>query len=92
MDEEAGVLYAAYYNAGVRALDVRGDLSDCAADARDPDGRCHLGRMGREAAIALQDRGAVSIWGVAKVGTRVYASDMLSGLFAVDVSPVLRGR
>jgi hypothetical protein len=92
MDEAAGVLYAAYYNGGVRALDVRGDLGSCSGDQRVPDGRCDLRLMHREVAVALQDQGAVSIWGVAKVGNRLYASDMLSGLFAIDVSPVLRGR
>ena len=29
MDEPNGILYAAYYNGGVRALDVRGDLGTC---------------------------------------------------------------
>ena len=32
VDEANGVLYAAYYNGGVRALDVRGDLGTCAAN------------------------------------------------------------
>ena len=30
VDEPSGILYAAYYNGGVRALDVRGDLGACA--------------------------------------------------------------
>jgi hypothetical protein len=29
MDEPSGILYAAYYNGGVRALNVRGDLGTC---------------------------------------------------------------
>lgn len=86
MDEQAGVLYAAYYNGGVRALDVRGDLSACAADERAADGRCDLGLMGRQVGVGLQDQGPVAVWGVAKVGVVVYASDMLSGLYALDVS------
>jgi hypothetical protein len=92
MDEAAGVLYAAYYNGGVRALDVRGELGSCSSEQRAPDGRCDLRLMGREVGVALQSQGTVSIWGVAKVGSRLYASDMLSGLFAIDASPVLRGR
>jgi hypothetical protein len=44
--------------------------------------------MGRELAVALQDRGQVSIWGVARVGSRVFASDMLSGLYVLDASPL----
>lgn len=90
MDEAAEVLYVSYYNGGVRALDVSGDLAACDASERLPDGRCDLRRMGREVAVALQDRGAVSIWGVALVGDRLYASDMLSGLFALDVSGLSR--
>jgi hypothetical protein len=31
VDEPNGILYAAYYNGGVRALDVRGDLGTCTA-------------------------------------------------------------
>ena len=31
MDETRGILYAAYYNGGVRAIDVSGDLSSCGA-------------------------------------------------------------
>ena len=31
VDEVNGVLYAAYYNGGVRAIDVRGDLGSCPA-------------------------------------------------------------
>ena len=86
MDEAAGILYAAYYNGGVRALNVTGDLGACAEDQRAPDGRCDLRLMQREIGIALQDQGPVSIWGVAKVGNRLFASDMLSGLFTIDVS------
>lgn len=29
VDEPSGILYAAYYNGGVRAIDVRGDLGTC---------------------------------------------------------------
>ena len=58
VDEQRGILYAAYYNAGVRALDVRGDLSTCTADQKSADGRCDLKKMGRELAAGLQDAGS----------------------------------
>lgn len=90
MDEESGVLYAAFYNGGVRALDVRGDLEACSAEQKSADGRCNLTLMGREIATALTDIGAVSIWGVAFQGTHLYASDMLSGIFKMDVSGLIR--
>jgi hypothetical protein len=90
MDEASGVLYAAYYNGGVRVLDVRGDLSSCAAEARDGLGRCDLGLMGREVATGLTDVPQVSVWGVARVGSELYASDMSSGLFKLDISPLQR--
>lgn len=89
MDEAGGILFAAYYNGGVRALDVRGDLSECDATARDTAGRCNLSLTGREAANALGSAG-VSIWGVARVGTTLYASDMLSGVFSLDIAPLAR--
>lgn len=53
MDEARGLLYAAYYNAGVRVIDVRGDLAACSDQNRSGDGRCNLGLMGRERARAL---------------------------------------
>jgi hypothetical protein len=81
MDEARGVLYAAYYNAGVRALDVRGDLSNCSADQKAPDGRCDLKKMGREIAAGLQDGQPVYVWGVHFDGSFVYASDMRNGLW-----------
>ncbi len=82
MDEARGVLYAAYYNGGVRAIDVRGDLSSCAVTERAPDGRCDLVLMGRELATGLTTgQPPVSIWSVQFTGDFVYASDMLNGLW-----------
>lgn len=87
VDEGNGILYAAYYNGGVRALDVRGDLGTCADNARStPVGSgtslCDLRKMGRELAVGLLDRGTpVFIWGVQHIGGFVYASDMLNGLW-----------
>jgi hypothetical protein len=82
MDEANGILYAAFYNAGVRALDVRGDLSACTAAQKDATGRCDLGQMGRELAAGLTNKGNVYVWGVQyDGGSYVYASDMLNGLW-----------
>ena len=86
-DEANGILYAAYYNAGVRALDVRGDLGTCTDDQKSsPTGStarlCDLTKMGRELAIGLQDPGnPVYVWGVQYLNGSVYASDMLNGIW-----------
>jgi hypothetical protein len=99
VDEPSGVLYAAYYNGGVRALDVRGDLGTC-TDAQKTDLRdavnggtarlCDLGKMGREVGRALVGGGQVSVWGVQLLGSTLYASDMLNGLWKIDVSSLKR--
>ena len=89
-DEHGGFLYSAFYNGGVRVLDVRGDLGTCKESARAPDGRCDLALMGREAARGLRDVGAVYVWGVQRDGNSLYASDMLSGLFKLDLSALAR--
>ncbi len=72
MDEAAQVLYAAYYNGGVVALDVSGtlsgDLSDRLLDRM---------RFGDE----------TFTWGVMLANGSLYASDMLSGLWQVAVEP-----
>jgi len=81
MDEARGVLYSAYYNAGVRAIDVRGDLDACDATQRDDTGRCDLVKMQRELATGLTDQGNVFIWGVQREGDYVYASDMVRGIW-----------
>jgi hypothetical protein len=87
MDEANGILYAAYYNGGVRALDVRGDLENCTAAQRTrPNNQgvaiCDLGKMGRELAVGLKDRtDPVYVWGVQFTGDAVYASDMLNGIW-----------
>src|SRR5690606_15614859 len=80
MDEASGVLYAAYYNGGVRALDVRGDLGACSLRP------CDL--AGRERGTALTSDAYV--WGVVHQGSHVYASDMLSGIFKIDASSLAR--
>jgi hypothetical protein len=88
VDEQRGILYAAYYNGGVRAIDVTGDLSSCAATEKSGDGRCDLAMMGRELAHGPTDRGPVYIWGVQLVGPRLYASDMLNGIWKLGPVPL----
>jgi hypothetical protein len=81
LDEAQGILYAAYYNGGVRAVDIRGDLGGCARGDKDLTGRCDLRRMGREMAHGLVDTPNRFVWGVQWVGNFVYASDMANGLW-----------
>lgn len=87
-DEPAGILYAAFYNGGVRALNVRGDLSTCTAAQKSADNRCDLGKMNREAGRGLLNAGMpVYVWGVQYTGGRLYASDMLNGLWRLSPVP-----
>ena len=85
VDEQSGILYAAYYNGGVRALDVRGDLETCSPAQQVTVGaltRCDLGAMGREVGRGLSGGSpAVYVWGVQLSGGSLYASDMLNGLW-----------
>ena len=89
VDEASGVLYAAYYNAGVRALDVRGDLAQCITAYRFADNRCNLSLTGRDLGNALGDGGKF-IWGVQYVGNRLYASDMIGAIWKLDISLLKR--
>ena len=90
VDEPNGILYAAYYNGGVRAIDVRGDLGTCtAAQKSSPVNQsvqlCDLSKMGRELAVGLKDRSnPVFIWGVQFLNGSVYASDMLNGIWKLS--------
>jgi hypothetical protein len=72
MDEARQVLYAAYYNGGVVALDVSGtlsgDLADRLIDRIEPGGS-----------------GNTFTWGVMLANGSLYASDMLSGLWQIAV-------
>lgn len=83
IDEARGILYAAYYNGGVRVLDLAGDLSSCVPAHRSVDGRCDLAKAGRELAHGLLDNAPVYVWGVHFLNGRVYASDMLNGLWVL---------
>lgn len=88
VDEERGILYAAYYNGGVRALSIRGDLGSCNASQRASDGRCDLGKMNRELAkgpVALDV--PIYVWGVHLSDGRLFASDMLNGLWRLSTVP-----
>ena len=95
VDEQSGILYAAYYNGGVRALDIRGDLSTCTVAQQSATVSvtgaplCDLSKMGREAGSALST-GGYFIWGVALQGNRLYASDMGRGIVALDISALKR--
>lgn len=85
-DEQRGVLYAAYYNGGVRALSIRGDVGTCSADQMSTDGRCDLRKMNRE--LAKGPVGLSSppyIWGVHFTNEQLYASDMTKGLLRLSV-------
>lgn len=76
MDEAREILYAAYYNGGVLALDVSGTLSG------DLTGRAHT---------LLQPGGTLETytWGVQFDAARglLYASDMESGFWALSAGP-----
>ncbi len=71
VDEAAQVLYAAYYNGGVVALDVSGALSGDLSS--------------REIARVLPG-GQSYVWGVQAEGGSVYATDMLSGLWQLQLA------
>jgi hypothetical protein len=68
MDEQKQILYAAYYNAGVVALDVSGTLS---------------GDLSGRILARLQPGGSgdTFTWGVQLANGYLYASDMVSGLW-----------
>lgn len=71
MDEARQILYAAYYNGGVIAVDVSGTLT---------------GDMSSRIVAQVQPGGSNNtyIWGVMLAGGRLYATDMLSGLWVLD--------
>ncbi|WP_310570940.1 hypothetical protein [Gemmatimonas sp.] len=82
VDEAQGFAYAAFYNGGVRVLDVRGDLATCTVAQKTTDGRCDLAKMSRERASYVGTGGApVYVWGVHWSPSGLFASDMLNGLW-----------
>ena len=88
VDETNGILYAAYYNGGVHALNIRGDLSSCETSQKSTDGRCDMTLMNRE--VARGPSGVASpvyVWGVHYTNGRLYASDMINGLWRLSTAP-----
>jgi hypothetical protein len=79
MDESQQILYAAYYNAGVVAIDVsgelQGDLADRAISSVRPGGT-----------------GNTFTWGVQLAGGSIYASDMISGLWQLKLEETAAAR
>ena len=73
MDEAHQILYAAYYNGGVVALDVSGTLEGDLSD-----------RL--LANIRPGGDGNTYVWGVQLAGGSLYAVDMLSGLWQLGVT------
>ena len=71
MDESRQVLYAAYYNGGVVAVNVAGTLA---------------GDMSSRIIAQARPGGAGNtyVWGVMLAGSTLFATDMLSGLWALD--------
>lgn len=88
-DESRGILYAAYYNGGVRALSIRGDLGTCDPVQKAGDGRCDLRKMNRELAKGPSGVSPIFMWGVYfdPPTNRLYASDMLNGLWRLSTVP-----
>ncbi len=72
MDETRGILYAAYYNGGVVALDVTGTLS---------------GDLATREIARLQPGGGGNtfVWGVMLANGALWVSDMVSGFWKVSV-------
>jgi hypothetical protein len=66
MDESAQILYAAYYNAGVVALDVSGTLS---------------GDLAAREIARYKPSGTMFTWGVQLANNSVYLVDMLNGFY-----------
>ena len=80
MNESAQVLYAAFYNAGVVALDVSGTLSGDLAS--------------REIARIQPGGESAYTWGVMLANGRLYASDMATGFWQLNpetLEPVAGG-
>lgn len=87
-DEQRGILYMAYYNGGVRAISTRGNFNNCTTEQKSADGRCDLGKMKQELARGLLGTGGqVYVWGVQFVNGKVYASDMINGLWRLSPVP-----
>jgi hypothetical protein len=71
MDEPAQILYAAYYNGGVIALDVSGTLS---------------GDLAAREISRVKPTPSAWIWGVQLAAGSLYATDLLNGLYQLRFS------
>ena len=71
MDEPAQILYAAYYNGGIVALDVSGTLS---------------GDLAAREIARIKPSATPWTWGVQLVGGSLYAVDLLTGLYQLRLS------
>ena len=69
MDEPAQILYAAYYNGGVVALNVSGTLT---------------GDLAAREIHRFKPAATTFVWGVQLSGTSLYATDMLNGLWKLQ--------
>ena len=76
LDEARGILYDAWYGAGVVAIDVRGRLAGA------------LETQGRRIAVGLPSgpRGPANFWSVQLVGGVVWLSDQHNGLWALELA------
>ena len=72
LDESRGILYAAWYSHGLRALDVNGTLMG------------ELERQGRQIARAMYDAGNTLTWAPQLDNGRIYLSDMFSGVWVLQ--------
>ena len=76
VDETNEILYAAYYNGGVVAINVSGNLGSCPT-------RCDL--ASRVVATAQPGGpGQTYVWGVQLYNGSLYATDMLSGFWQLN--------
>jgi len=72
LDESRGILYAAWYSSGLRALDVNGPLMG------------ELERQGRQIAEVMYDGGNTFTWAPQLDNGRIYLSDLRSGVWVVQ--------
>jgi hypothetical protein len=72
LDESRGILYAAWYSSGLRALDVSGPLMG------------ELERQGRQIAQVMYDGGNTFTWAPQLDNGRIYLSDLRSGVWVVQ--------
>jgi hypothetical protein len=72
LDESRGILYAAWYSSGVRALDVNGQLMG------------ELQRQNRQIAQVFYDGGNTMTWAPQVDNGRIYVSDLRTGVWVLQ--------